>query len=152
MILSLFFLLSGFIPQNDRNLEQIAMDYFFENILKRDFPDYKVVEMNDSTYSDPYWGIVHKCSGWSDSLIKDILAAKPSPGKIVNHDKSPVNVKRLRRNSSRLQIKVFSSISIRDQKCVMIIVYRKLRFAEYYYFIFDGSDRLVDYCRVGEII
>ena len=57
----------------DTSLEQKACDYFFANIFRAEYPDYKVIEFDNQTDTTTYWGIVDKCENWDDKTKGQIV-------------------------------------------------------------------------------
>jgi len=152
-IISLLFISALGYAQQNQLPEQIALDYFFENIFKNDFPEYKVIEFNDHAHSDCYYGIVNHCEDFGESLKEKIIHEDCGPSVIINADKSPVRVTRIKEHSSKLKVDVFSKIELQQNYYIHISVYRKLRFVEHYIFTINKENReVVNVCRAGEII
>ena len=150
LVLSIF---SFFPHEEGRTPEQIAVDYFFENIFQEKFSECRTLEFNTQTITDSYSAIVNHCENFNQNLISDIKNATPMTSILINSSKCPIKVKKPKRNSYRLQIDVYSSIEVKDEICVLITAYRRLRFGEYFFVIIDKQDLEVKgICNVGEII
>jgi hypothetical protein len=139
--------------QVERTPEQIAVDYFFENTFQEKFSEYKKLEFNTQTISDRYSGIINHCEDFNPNLINDIKNTAPESTIMVNSSRCPIRTKKPKSNSSRLQIDVYSRIELKDEICVLLTAYRKLRFVEYYFVIMNNIDlEVIGVCNVGEII
>ena len=141
------------LPIQERQTpEQAAIDYFFENIFERDFPDYHVIEFNDQTKTEGYYGFIYNCENYTRALMDKVVSAPPSLLVNVNAGKCLVKVKKERRNSSRLQIEVYSSVKIDESQLIYITAYRKLRFVDHYFLTLDKDLQLTSVCKVNEVI
>ena len=149
--LTLIFFLTTFTGQGT-SLEQKACDYFFANIFKEEYPDYKVIEFDNQTDTTRYWGIVHKCKNWDNKTKRQIVSAIPDKSTQVIATTTDVRVKKRTKNSGRLKIGVWSKIKVGDNYFVLIGTYRKLRFAEYFLIELDNEGKILVTCKQGEII
>ena len=149
--LTILFLLTT-ITEPKPGLEQKAVDYFFANMFKEEYPDYSVIEFDNETDTTRYWGIVHQCNIWDDKTKGQIVSATPDKSTKVIPTTTDVKVKRRKRNSGRLRIGVWSKIEVGDNYFVLIRVYRKLRFAEYFFIELDREGKVISTCKQGEII
>jgi|GEM_PF-5654872 len=141
--------------QNCLTPEQIAIDYFFERIFPQDFKEYNVVESNQRTKIDESYGygFVYQCDNYGIQLIDKILNSKATSSTFINSNKCPVKTRKIRKNSSRLKIEVYSRVQIENQFFVYINVYKKLHFVEHYILTVDQTrGRLIDSCHFSEII
>lgn len=134
------------------NLEQKACDYFFSNIFKNRYADYKLVEFDNLTDTTRYWGIVQNCKNWNDKTKGQIVSTTPDKSTQVTATTKVARVKRTKKNSGRLKIRVWSKIKVGDNYLVLIKTYRKLRFAEYFFIELDKEGKIVQTCEQGEII
>lgn len=134
------------------SLEQKACDYFFANIFRDEYPDYKVIEFNNQTDTTKYWGILHKCKNWDDKTKAQIVSTTPDKSTQVIATTTEVRVKKRTKNSGRLKIGVWSKIKVGDNYFVLIGTYRKLRFAEYFFIELDKKGKIIGTCKQGEII
>ena len=134
------------------SLEQKACDYFFTNIFKSEYSDYKVIEFDNQTDTTRYWGIVHKCKNWDDRTKGQIVSTTPDKSTRVIATTTDVRVKKRTKNSGRLKIGVWSKIKVGDNYFVLIGAYRKLRFAEYFFIELDKEGKIIGTCKQGEII
>lgn len=149
--LTIVFFLTTFTDP-ETSLEQKACDYFFANIFKDEYPDYKVIEFDNLTDTTRYWGIVHKCKDWDDKTKGQIVSATPDKSTQVTATTADVRVKRRTKNSGRLKVGVWSKIKVGDHYFVLIGAYRKLRFAEYYFIELDKDGEIIRTCKQGEVI
>jgi hypothetical protein len=145
-------LLTTFTDTPETSLEQKACDYFFSDIFKNEYQDYKVIEFDNQTDTTKYWGIVHKCKNWDDKTKGQIVSAKPDKSTKVVATTTDVKVKQKTKNSGRLKIGVWSKIKVGDNYFVLIGTYRKLRFAEYFLIELDKDGKVIGTCKQGEII
>src|SRR5687767_1424293 len=106
------------------SLEQKACDYFLSNIFKNEYADYKVIEFDNQTDTTRYWGIVHKCNNWDDKTKGQIVSATPDRSIRVIATVTDVRVKKTTKNSGRLQVGVWSKVTIGDNYFVLIGTYR----------------------------
>lgn len=134
------------------SLEQKACDYFFSNIFKNEYADYKVIEFDNQTDTTRYWGIVHNCNNWGDKTKEQIESATPDKSIQIIATVTGVRVKKTTKNSGRLKIGVWSKVKIGDNYFVLIGAYRKLRFAEYFLIELDKEGKVTGTCKQGEII
>jgi len=134
------------------SLEQKACDYFFSEIFKKEYADYKAVEFDNKTDTAGYWGIVHGCMNWDDRTKGQIVSAIPEKPTQVTATVTDVRIKKTRRNSGRLKIHVSSRIKVENTYFVLIGAYRKLRFAEYFFIELDKAGNIIGTCKEGEII
>jgi hypothetical protein len=148
---TIIFLLTTFTAPGT-SLEQKACDYFFANIFKEEYPDYKVIEFDNQTDTTRYWGIVHKCKNWDDKTKSQIVSAIPDKSTQVIATTTDVRVKKRTKNSGRLKIGVWSKIKVGDNNFVLIGTYRKLRFAKYFLIELDREGKVIGTCKQGEII
>jgi len=149
--LTILFLLTTFTDP-ETSLEQKACDYFFANIFKEEYPDYKVIEFDNQTDTTRYGGIVHKCKNWDDRTKGEIVSTTPDKSTLVIAITTDVKVKKRTKNSGRLKIGVWSKIKVADNYFVLIGTYRKLRFAEYFFIELDREGTVIGACKQGEII
>jgi len=133
------------------SLEQKACDYFFSNLFKNEYADYKVIEFDNQTDTTRYWGIVHKCSNWDNKTKGQIVSVTPEKSTRVTAN-TDVRVRRTTKNSGRLKIAVWTKIKVDDSYFVLIGAYRKLRFAEYFFIELDKDGNVIGTCKQGEII
>lgn len=152
----LVFLITLFLnnPLEDQLPEQIAIDYFFNNILAQEFPEFKSIEFNERTQSLPF-GIMNGCKDYAiDLSFEEVHNIKPNPTTfILDAQKCPIKVKRQRKNSHGLKVSVSSRINIKDRVIVQIIVYRKLRFSQHFFISIDPKNlEITSVCKVSEII
>ncbi len=136
----------------DTSLEQKACDYFFASIFKNEYPDYKVIEFDNRTDTTRYCGIVNKCENWNAKTTEQIASATPDKSTQVTASRAEIKVKKRITNSGRLKIRVWSKIKVDDNYFVLIGVYRKLRFAEYFFIELDRHGKVIGSCKQGEII
>jgi len=148
--LTIIFLLTTF-TDSETSLEQRACDYFFDNVFKNEYPDYKVIEFDNQTDTTKYWGIIHKCTNWDDKTKGQILSATPDKSIRVTAT-TDIRVTKRTRNSGKLKIGVWSKIKVGDSYFVLIGTYRKLRFAEYFLIELDMDGKIIGTCKQGEII
>jgi hypothetical protein len=149
--LTIIFLLTTFTDPGT-SVEQKACDYFFSDIFKKEYPDYKIIEFDNQTDTSRYWGIVHKCTNWDKETKRQILSATPDKSTQVIAITSGLKVKKTTKNSGRLRIGVWSKIKVGDNYFVLIGAYRKLRFAEYFLIELDKNGNVIGTCKQGEII
>jgi hypothetical protein len=149
--LNILFFLTTFTGPGT-SLEQKACDYFFSNIFKNEYADYKVIEFDTQTDTTRYWGIVHKCNNWDDKTKGQIVSATPDKSTRVIATVTDVRIKKRTKNSGRLKIGVWSKIKIGDNYFVLIGTYRKLRFTEYFLIELDKEGKVIGTCKQGEII
>jgi hypothetical protein len=149
--LTILSLLAGFTDPGT-SLEQKACDYFFANIFRQEYPDYKVIEFDNQTDTTRYWGVVHNCKNWDDKTKEQILSTRPENSTKVIATTTNVRIKKTRRNSGKLKVAVWSKIKVGDNYFVLIGTYRKLRFAEYFFIQLDKEGRIIGTCKQGEII
>jgi hypothetical protein len=147
---TLFFLM--IFTDQGTSVEQKACDYFFANIFKTEYPDYKVIEFDNKTDTTRYWGIVQKCKNWDDKTKGQIVSAIPGKSTAVIASTTDVRVKKRTKNSGRLKIGVWSKIKVGDNYFVLIQTYRQLRFAEYFLIELNKEGKVVGTCKQGEII
>jgi hypothetical protein len=69
ILLSLFFLPSTNFA--DSTAEQAAVDYFFENIYSRDFPEFKTVEFTTMTTGNCHYSAAYNCKNYNDLKKKN---------------------------------------------------------------------------------
>lgn len=134
------------------NLEQKATDYFFDNIFKSDYQDYKVVEFKNQTDTSKYYGIIHKCEIWDKDLKYLIMSIEPGQTPDVKANVKDIKIKNLKMNSGRLKVYVYSKVKVSDNYFVSIATYKKLHFANYYFIKFDRDGNIIETCKTGEII
>lgn len=134
------------------SVEQKACDYFFANIFRKEYSDYKVIEFDNQTDTTKYWSIVHKCKDWDDKTKGQIVSATPDKSTKVRATTTDVRIKKRTKNSGRLKIGVWSKVKVGDNYFVLIGTYRKLRFAEYYFIELDKNGQVIGTCKQGEII
>ncbi len=94
------------------SLEQKACDYFFGNIFKIEYPDYKVIEFDNHTDTTRYWGIVRRCENWDDTIKEQITSARPDKPTTVNATLRGVRIKARRKYSGRMKIGVWSKVRV----------------------------------------
>jgi len=70
----------------------------------------------------------------------------------VKANAAGIKVKKIRKNSARLKVYVYSRIKVDNCYFVSIATYRKLRFTGYYFIKFDGEGNIIETCETGEII
>ena len=149
----LWLFISLLLPTGDElTPEQIATDYFFENIFEQDLSDYRVIEFNALTEQNGYFGIVVNCNSIR-TLFKELEEATPGTSVTVDASKCPVRVKKIRDNSNRIKIEVKSRKDLSERTFVYITAYRRLRFVNHYILTLsqEGTE-VLDVCRVSEII
>ncbi|MGK7391141.1 MAG: hypothetical protein ACNS60_12350 [Candidatus Cyclobacteriaceae bacterium M2_1C_046] len=134
------------------NYEQLALDHFTQNILPEEHPDLHKIQYSQRTVNEYYWGIIFHCENWDEATIKKIVSVKPQGDKSVILKTDRYKVGRIRSNSNKLRINVYSSVEVEDSYFVLIQTHRKLRFTQYYLYQFDKSGKLIELCNVGEII
>lgn len=152
MIKLTLILFTTIFSQSTGDLEQKACDYFFDTIFKQEYQDYKVIEFKTRTDTSKYYAIVHKCKNWDTATNVQIMSAHPSESVDVKAKLKEIKVKNIRKNSARLKISVYSRVKVGDNYFVSIAAYRKLRFANYYFFKFDKDGNIIETCKAGEII
>jgi hypothetical protein len=136
----------------ETSVEQKACDYFFANIFRNEYSDYKIIEFDNQTDTTRYWGIVHKCKNWDDKTIGQIVSTTPDKSTVVMAITTDVKIKKRTNNSGLLKIRVWSKIRVGDNYFVLIGAYRKLRFAEYFFIELDREGKVIGTCKQGEII
>lgn len=151
-MINLTILLLTIFTDPGTSLEQKACDYFFSNIFKDEYADYKVIEFDNQTETTKYWGIIHKCHNWDDKTKGQIISATPDESIQVVATTTDVRVKKRTNNSGRLKIGVWSKIKVGDNYFVLIGTCRKLRFAEYFLIELDEEGKVIETCKQGEII
>jgi hypothetical protein len=149
--LTIIFLLATF-AQPETSLEQNACDYFFSDVFKKEYPDYKVIEFSNQTDTTRYPGIVHKCKNWDADKKRQIIFATPGKSIQVIAATKDVKIRKRTVNSGKLKIRVWSRIKVGENYFVLIGTYRKLRFAEYFFMEFDKDGKIIGICKQGEII
>ena len=145
----LFFLTA--LMDSGTSLEQKACDYFFSDIYKNEYPDYKVIEFDNQTDTTKYWGVVHKCKNWDNKTKGQIGSTTPDKSTLVTAT-TDVRIRQTTKNSGRLKIAVWSKIKVGDSYFVLIGAYRKLRFAEYFFIELNKEGKVIGTCKQGEII
>lgn len=149
--LTIIFFLTAFTDPGT-TLEQKACDYFFTNIFKNEYPDYKVIEFDNQTNTTRYWGVVHKCENWDSKTKGQIVSTTPDKSTQVTASRAEVKVKKITKHSGRLKISVWSKIKVGDSYFVLVGAHRKLRFAEYFFIELDNEGKVIGTCKQGEII
>ena len=134
------------------SLEQIATDYFFSDIFREEYPDYKAIEFDNQTDTSRYWSTTYKCVNWDDEIKRQILSSTPDRSTQVTATVTDLRVKKVTRNSGKLRISVWSKVKVGNSYFVLIGAYRKLRFSEYFLFELDSEGRIIQMCKQGEII
>jgi hypothetical protein len=134
------------------SLEQKACDHFFSNIFEKQYTDYKVVEFNNQTDTVRYSGIVYGCENWTEKTKRLIVSTTPGKSTQVIANLTGLRIKKIKENSGRLKIRVFSKIKVGDNYFVLIGAYRKFRFAEYFFMEFDKGENIIATCKEAEII
>jgi hypothetical protein len=152
MIKLIIFLFPTFFSGKPANLEQTASDYFFDNIFRENYNEYKIIEFETQTDTSQYWGVVNQCKAWDEATKSQILSAKPDAAVSVKANRTGIRIKKIRKNSARLKVYVYSNIHVGSNYFVLVAAYRKLRFAEYYFIKFDEDGNIIETCKAGEII
>ena len=148
-----FFIFSLVTIQQPQLPEQVAINYFFDNIFEHDFSEYKVIEFVNQTTSNRYFGPWNGCQDFDQQLLKKILDTNPESTININSDKCPVKNKKYHKNSSRLKIRVHSRKVVDGLTYVYLTDYRKLRFVEHYYLTLNKQNsEVIKVCTVSEII
>jgi hypothetical protein len=151
MIKLTIFLLTSLPSGTTDNFEQKACDYFFENVFNQEYKDYKVIEFQTQTDTSKYWGIVHQCENWDQTTRDKIISSTPGEMVFVKANTN-IKLRKIRKNSGRLKVYVYSRVKVENTYFVSIATYRKLRFAEYYFIRFDKEGNVIEACKTGEII
>jgi len=97
-------------------------------------------------------GIVYGCKNWDEKTKGQIVSTTPGKSIEVKASLTDIRIKKIKKNSNRLKIHVYSKVKVGDNYFVLIGIYRKLRFAEYYFIKLDKTGNVVDTCKEGEII
>jgi hypothetical protein len=151
IILTMLSLLTTFTDP-EKSLEQKACDYFFANIFKDEYPDYKAIEFDNQTDTTKYLESVHKCNNWDDKTKAQIVSTTPDKSTHVSATATDLKVKRTKKNSGGLKIAVWSRVRVGNNYFVIIRAYRKLRFVEYFFIELDKEGKIIGTCKQGEII
>src|SRR5689334_4072422 len=150
-VLAVGFVTTAF-TRPESSLEQKATDYFFSNIFKKEYADYKAIEFDHQTDTSGYWGIIYKCVNWNDQIKGQILSATPDRSTYVTATVTDLRVKKATKHSGRLKIAVWSKVMVGSSYFVLIGAYRKLRFSDYFLIELDSEGRIIQTCKQGEII
>jgi hypothetical protein len=71
-------ILTTILSDTPDSLEQKACDYFFDNIFRQEYEDYKVIEFQNQTDTSKYCGIVHQCKNWDHKTKSQIMSSTPA--------------------------------------------------------------------------
>ncbi len=80
------------------------------------------------------------------------MSSTPAKTVDIKANAADIRVKKIRKNSGRLKVYVYSNIKVGDSHFVSITIYRKLRFADHYFIEFDNDGNIINICNTGEII
>jgi hypothetical protein len=151
-MIKLTLIILTFLSDTPDSLEQKACDYFFDNIFRQEYQDYKVIEFQNQTDTSKYRGIVHQCKNWDQTTKEQIMSSAPGKTVGVKANTTAIRVKKIKQKSGRLKVYVYSSVKVGGNYFVSIATYRKLRFTEYYFIQFDNAGNIIGTCKTGEII
>lgn len=151
MNLTLAFLvcLSAFPTLN--SIEQSAVEYFLTNVLNNRSSKVKILEFNSKTISRPYSSLF--CDSHNHDFVKRFDKSQPTVSVLINAEKSDLKIKKIRANSKKLKMEVYSHIEIEEKAYVVITLYKKLRYVEYYFIRLNKETfEVEDVCQTVEII
>lgn len=151
-LLFVHILLALFIPGAEPNFEQLAANYYFDNILTSKYPELKAAEIATKTDTANYSGILMTCKQWDEETRKAIFSQPIEQPKILQFPKSDIQVRKIRKRSNKIKVFVLPRKQIGDSYFVEVMAYRRHRSIDYYFLEFDKQGRLIQLCEKNEII
>jgi hypothetical protein len=142
---------------NETNIkfEQIAFDYFFENIFEKEFPDEKSIQFSGLTEKERSYLFAYVGPCFED-VDKDFqinlanAAIEPnSMNKVVNVGAIKNKVKfKMKKNKGKLALNIYSSTSLDDSNYVLIMLKYKSG-QSYFLFELSNEGEINRWCKTG---
>jgi len=151
-LLFVHLLLAIFTSGAEPNFEQLAANYFFENIITKKYPDLKAAEFATKTDTANYSGILMTCKQWDEETRRAIFSQPIEQPKILQFPKSDIQVKRIRKRSNKIKVFVLPRKQIGESYFVEVMAYRRHRSIDYYFLEFNKQGQLIQLCEKNEII
>ncbi|MEJ8758272.1 hypothetical protein WG947_14760 [Pontibacter sp. H259] len=151
-LLFVHILLALFASSAEPNFEQLAANYYFDNILTIKHPELKAAEFATKTDTANYSGILMTCKNWDEETRKAIYSKPIEQPKVLQFPKSDIKVKKIRKRSNRIKVYVLPRKQIGDSYFVEVMAYRRHRSIDYYFLEFNKQGRLIQICEKNEII
>ncbi|TJY36484.1 hypothetical protein [Pontimicrobium aquaticum] len=155
-IVIIFSLISSIVVSQSKNIEQLAFDYFIEEILAKDYVNEKSVYFSGYTQNENKLGIgglFAYCFESEKPFVDFIYNFKPkkTQPKIIIRENHPKTKFLKKFKKRKLEIEVYTSVKYDDYYLVYINVYKQSHFVNHY-LIRLKNHKVIDFCFEGEVI
>ena len=137
------------------NIEQKSFDYFFTEIIKKEFPDAKKIKF--SGYTEKQFQRISSFLG--NCLSKDEISRYLKDDENSNQDKLKITdnySKNVRFTNGKrpivLSLYLSKKINLGDRNLVCIEVVKKNSFGVIYFFLYDNIGNLNSWCKISFMI
>lgn len=157
-ILVLIFLISSgkLISQNTIPKEQVAFEYFFQNIFVNSYKDVCKLEFSGSTEDEisSFGTIYNFCLGEdvAKELYKASLENKNKNKVWINTDKLKNTKLALNKRKQKFRVIVLKTSKINNLYYVQIEIMKKRHYVDSYFFVIDENNDVLNWCKSNVII